>query len=187
MTSRFVLLRIHFTISWLCFSTLLPSPWRPPSPRRTEARASICCPMAPCAWPPLRAIYSPGWTSGNTVLTWWPRWASQRAPRGGESLLCVEVLNIFLKFSFFLTDFCVCDDPVLWLQFGDGPEKMEDVKGGKHKLVIFLLQYLDFHACIFLFHTTWSSTKDGNIFLEAFLDGTGLLAWRGHTRWFKVS
>lgn len=81
--SLFVLLRMCFTISWLCFSTLLPSPWRPLSPRRTEAWASSCCPTAPCARPTLLAIYSPCWTTGSTVLTWRPRWASQHSPWGG--------------------------------------------------------------------------------------------------------
>lgn len=134
--SLFALLRMCFTISWLCFSTLLPSPWRPLSPRRTAARASICCPTAPCAWPTLRAIYSPRWTTGSTVLTWWPRWASQHSLCVGGGVVVTYANLDYLSQILFLTDFCICDDPVLWLQLGDGLQKMEDVKGGKQKLML---------------------------------------------------
>lgn len=50
---------------------------------------------------------------------------------GGVLLLRTQSVNICLKFSFFLTDFCIHDDAMLRLQLGDGPEKMEDVKEEK--------------------------------------------------------
>lgn len=74
----------------------------------------------------------------------------------GNRCFVDKSLTFFSNSLFFLTDFCIRDDPVLWLQFGDGPEKMEDVKKREEKIVLFLLHCLDFHAFILLLHTTWS-------------------------------
>lgn len=152
--SLFALLRMCFTISWLCFSTLLPSPWRPLSPRRTAARASICCPTAPCAWPTLRAIYSPRWTTGSTVLTWWPRWASQHSLwGGGRCYVCKSWLFVSNSLSDrFLHLWRPCAMAAAWRWASkDGGCKRRKTETDvivSYVLVMFLLHCLDSHARI---------------------------------------
>ena len=72
------------TTWWRCSSTSRPSCWRRPPQQLTAAPTSSCCPTAlrrSCASPTPGATCSLCWTSGNTVLTWPPRWGLLAPPQ----------------------------------------------------------------------------------------------------------